>query len=143
MQVPPPVGFVFTLYVTPYIPQQPEPAVLNKPTSEPVVTKPASTTAYQQWKENKSSEPFPISRLTSEDIHRIIPKDKTVWRELLLRYQQILNAGRLPHGESSPKKGKLFHHKNETRVIDGLNDFLAGANITPIHLFKSDCLPLR
>ena len=93
-------------------------------------------TPYVEWKNRKSTEIFPLTKLTENDISHEIPLIGEKKSDLLLRYYQMLEKGKLPHGESSPKEGRLILSNPDRRTAELLKDFLASSNITPIFLFS-------
>ena len=144
------IQVAYTIYVTSHGLVEP-PVKYGLPfmrSEEPFPTRKAAASAskqietpYQTWRARKSSEPFPIASLTQDDIDIVTPKRD--WKELFLKYWQILNSGKLPHGNTPPKKGRLFQHKSEIRLLPPLNEYLVTSNITPVHIFTEQNLSLR
>ncbi len=94
-------------------------------------------TPFMEWKNSGSKEPFPLAKLTHDDIYQEmqIPGGQ---KELLFRYCNLLENGKLPHGEYSPQKARLILHNHDKRNIEPLNNFLVGSDITPMFLFSPE-----
>ncbi len=131
------------------LPLNPLKPQINDPVEEARKLREASTitnvkqlTPFMEWKNRLSKEPFPLAKLTHDDIYQEmqIPGGQ---KELLLRYYKLLEKGKLPHGESSPQKARLIFHNHDKRNIEPLNNFLVGSDITPMFLFSPEHSTLK
>lgn len=123
---------------SPTKPVEPQKLIPNKALVN--VTEQTELTDYEK---HNTNTPFPITKLTRNDVSRIFAREKSDKKDLFLRYWQLLNNGRTPHSETSPRKSRLFFHSSERRAFDGVNRILESKSITPMFLFNAENQTLR